>query len=107
MNLSLSDENSLFAPFSASFKAASCSTFPSISYEAALKSAKKYTQVSSKFGQPVGLKAAENLQSQMGLVLTNTTPFEIADFRRFEPAGWPNFEFTWVCIKNQRFIIKG
>jgi len=41
MNLSLNHKNSLFASFSASSKAASWSTFPSMSYEAALKSAKK------------------------------------------------------------------
>jgi len=41
MNLSLNDKRSLFAFFSASSKAASWSTSPSMSYEAALKSAKK------------------------------------------------------------------
>jgi hypothetical protein len=42
VNLSLNDQISLFASFSASSKAASWSTLPSMSYEAALKSAKKY-----------------------------------------------------------------
>jgi hypothetical protein len=42
MTLSLNDKTSLFASFPASSKAASWSTLPSMSYEAALKSAKKY-----------------------------------------------------------------
>jgi hypothetical protein len=42
MNLSLNAKSSLFAPFFASSKAASCPTSPSMFYEAALKSAKKY-----------------------------------------------------------------
>ena len=42
MNLLLNAKNSLFASFSASSKAASWSTSPSMSYEAALKAAKKY-----------------------------------------------------------------
>jgi hypothetical protein len=42
MNSTLNDKSSLFAPFSASSKAASWPTLPSMSYEAALKSAKKY-----------------------------------------------------------------
>ena len=42
MNLSPNGKNSLFASFSASSKAASWSTLPSMSYEAALKAAKKY-----------------------------------------------------------------
>jgi hypothetical protein len=41
MNLSLNAKNSLFASFLASSKAASWPTSPSMSYEAALKSAKK------------------------------------------------------------------
>jgi hypothetical protein len=41
MNLSLKDKNSLFASFYASSKAASWPTYPSMSCEAALKSAKK------------------------------------------------------------------
>jgi hypothetical protein len=42
MNPSFDDKSSLFAPFSASSKAASWTTSPSMSYEASLKSAKKY-----------------------------------------------------------------
>jgi hypothetical protein len=42
MNLSLNDKSSLFASFSTSSKAASWSTFASMSYKAALKSEKKY-----------------------------------------------------------------
>jgi hypothetical protein len=42
MNLFLNDKSSLLASFSASSKAASWSTYLSMSYEAALKSAKKY-----------------------------------------------------------------
>jgi hypothetical protein len=42
MNLSLNDKSSLCASFFASSKPASWSTSPSMSYEAALKSAKKY-----------------------------------------------------------------
>ena len=42
MNLFLNDKSSLFASFSASSKAASWPTLSSMSYEAALKSAKKY-----------------------------------------------------------------
>jgi hypothetical protein len=41
MNLFLNAKSSLFAPFSASSKAASWATSPSMSCEAALKSAKK------------------------------------------------------------------
>jgi hypothetical protein len=41
MNLSVTAKNSLFASFYASSKAASWPTSPSMSYEAALKSAKK------------------------------------------------------------------
>jgi hypothetical protein len=41
MNLSLNAKSSLFASFSASSKAASWPTYPSMSREAALKSAKK------------------------------------------------------------------
>ncbi len=41
MNLSLNDKSLLFASFSASSKAASWSTYSSMSCEAALKSAKK------------------------------------------------------------------
>jgi hypothetical protein len=60
--------------------------------------------VSLKFGRPVGLKAAQNPQSPMGLVLTNTTPFAIVDFRRFEPAGRPNFKLTWVYLKTMYLL---
>jgi hypothetical protein len=42
MNLFLNAKSSLFAYFSTSSKAASWSTLPSMPYEAALKSAKKY-----------------------------------------------------------------
>jgi hypothetical protein len=42
MNLSLNAKSSLFTSFSASSKTASWTTLPSMSYEAALKSAKKY-----------------------------------------------------------------
>jgi hypothetical protein len=42
MNLFLNGKSSLFASFSASSKAASWSILSSMSYEAALKSAKKY-----------------------------------------------------------------
>jgi hypothetical protein len=42
MNLSLKDKSSLFASFCASSKAASWPTSASMSYKAALKSAKKY-----------------------------------------------------------------
>jgi hypothetical protein len=41
MNLSLNAKSLLFASFFASSKAASCPTFPSMSFEAALKPAKK------------------------------------------------------------------
>jgi hypothetical protein len=41
MNLSLNAKSSLFAPFYAFSKAASWSTYPSMSYEVALKPAKK------------------------------------------------------------------
>jgi hypothetical protein len=42
LNLSLNAKSSLFASFFTSSKAASWPTLPSMSYEAALKSAKKY-----------------------------------------------------------------
>jgi hypothetical protein len=42
LDLSLNDKSSLFASFSALSKAASWSTLSSMSYEAALKSAKKF-----------------------------------------------------------------
>jgi hypothetical protein len=48
MKLSLNAKSSLYASFYASSKVASWSTFPSMSYEAALKSAKKIHQ-KSKF----------------------------------------------------------
>jgi hypothetical protein len=48
MNLSQNDTTPLFASFSASFNAASWPTCPSMSCEAALKSAKKIHQ-KSKF----------------------------------------------------------
>jgi hypothetical protein len=41
MNRYPNDKNSLFVPFSAASKAASCPTLLSMSFEAALKSAKK------------------------------------------------------------------
>ena len=45
MKLFLNDKSSLFASFPASSKAASWPTYPSMSYEAALKSAKKYIKI--------------------------------------------------------------